>query len=169
MASEDRVLDLMVDKRVHCLPARLKQAIGSESARSFAERAGISEGTMRNMLSGGNPRLDSLLRVAVTAGVSLDWLTGCEQATGPDAKGCDPNRTTSSVPVIEHLPLDIYSKMAMPLIKLTRSSTEREAVLKQVLRILNTLVAGDSSKMERLDEDDIEVIVSLGLIATRLE
>lgn len=169
MASEDRALDLMVDKRVSHLPDRLKRSIGSESARSFAERAGISEGTMRNMLSGGNPRLDSLLRVIITAGVSLDWLTGGEQTTQAEPTQPHCERTTASSAKVEHLPLEIYSKMAAPLIKLTRNSTEREAVLRQVLRILNMLVDGDSQKMERLDEDDIEIVVRLGLIATQLE
>ena len=58
---------------------RLRTIIGNGSARAFAHKAGMGDSTFRNILNGGMPRLDNLLRIANAAGVSVEWLaTGKE-------------------------------------------------------------------------------------------
>lgn len=64
---------------------RLSKIIGGETIRSFAQRAGISEGTVRNLLSGGQPRLDSLLRIARAADTSVEWLATGNRAEPAEA------------------------------------------------------------------------------------
>lgn len=56
------------------LAHRIRTAIGEESARSFAMRAGISDSTLRSILKGTSPTLDSLVPIARAADVSVDWL-----------------------------------------------------------------------------------------------
>lgn len=54
---------------------RLKDAIGERSVNSFAKKAGLSEGVLRQYLGGkSSPGLDNLLAISETAGVSLLWL-----------------------------------------------------------------------------------------------
>jgi len=58
---------------------RLRTLIGTQSARSFAQKAGMGDSTLRAILNGAMPRLDNLLRIAEAAGVSVEWLaTGKE-------------------------------------------------------------------------------------------
>jgi transcriptional regulator with XRE-family HTH domain len=56
------------------LSARIKMLIGSESARSFAHRAGVSPSTLRSILGGHRPNVENLIAIADAGGVSLDWL-----------------------------------------------------------------------------------------------
>lgn len=72
------------DPRLGRLHERLKVAIGERSTRAVADEAGISEGTVRNLLNGGIPKLDSLLRIADAAGVSASWLATGEGPMRPD-------------------------------------------------------------------------------------
>lgn len=53
---------------------RLKELIGNQSARSFAQAAGMGDSTLRAILNGAMPRLDNLLRIAEAANVSVEWL-----------------------------------------------------------------------------------------------
>ncbi|MEQ5835482.1 helix-turn-helix transcriptional regulator [Marinobacter sp. NFXS9] len=58
---------------------RLRSLIEGQSARAFAQKAGMGDSTFRNILNGALPRLDSLLRIANAADVSVEWLaTGKE-------------------------------------------------------------------------------------------
>ncbi len=66
------------------LASRIREAIGTESARSFAVRAGISDSTLRSILKGSSPTLDSLVPIAKAADVSVDWLATGE---GPKHRG----------------------------------------------------------------------------------
>ena len=60
---------------------RLKTLFEGGSARGFAQKAGMGDSTFRNILNGAMPRLDSLLRIANAAGVSVEWLaTGKESS-----------------------------------------------------------------------------------------
>lgn len=55
---------------------RLKKTIGSESARSFAKRAGILPATFHNYLKGASePRRLEIIAIAEAADVSLEWLS----------------------------------------------------------------------------------------------
>lgn len=55
---------------------RLKLLVGDEAVTSFADRAKISEGTLRNLLKGGDPKLSNALRIAEAGNTSLGWLVG---------------------------------------------------------------------------------------------
>lgn len=58
---------------------RLKAVMGKESNRSFAEKCGISEGTVRRYLKGeAFPPLDTLQVMASKSGSSLAWLASGE-------------------------------------------------------------------------------------------
>lgn len=63
---------------------RLEEIIGDESVRSFARRAKLAEGTLRQYISGNRyPDLDFLAIIADTANVNLLWLaTGEGQKQG---------------------------------------------------------------------------------------
>lgn len=56
------------------LPARVRELIGDGSARSFAHRVGINEGTLRSILKGSIPQVDTLAEIAAGAGVEFKWL-----------------------------------------------------------------------------------------------
>ena len=63
--------------------ARLEQAIGEHSVRSFANRAGLSEGVVRKYLRHASyPTLDRLISLARAGGVRVAWLATGE---GPQA------------------------------------------------------------------------------------
>jgi len=78
--------------------ARLKEVIGDQKLTRFAAACGVGESTLRNILSGAWPRTDLLIRIAETAGVTLDWLaTGHEPRTRAELRkalaargGADP-------------------------------------------------------------------------------
>lgn len=65
---------------------RLKGLIGNGSARSFAHKASMGDSTFRNILNGALPRLDSLLRIAKAAEVSVEWLATGKEPTKSDSQ-----------------------------------------------------------------------------------
>ncbi len=98
------------DPRLGRLRERLKMAIGERSARAVADEAGVSEGTVRNLLNGGIPKLDSLLRIADATGVDAGWL-----ATGQGPRERAPDQahgTTGSAPA--HRPARPARREAAP-------------------------------------------------------
>lgn len=74
----------IADPRIGELPQRLRLAIDGASIRAFAAKAGIAEGTLRNLIGGGIPRLDNVLRIAGAAGVSAAWLATGEGQMRPE-------------------------------------------------------------------------------------
>lgn len=64
-----------VDGRIGQFPDRLKEAIGSESIRSFSKRSKSSESVIRKYLSGkSEPTRLTLIAMADAADVSVQWL-----------------------------------------------------------------------------------------------
>ncbi|ELR65881.1 putative prophage MuSo1, transcriptional regulator, Cro/CI family [Photobacterium marinum] len=53
---------------------RLKHVIGARSYREFADSMDVSEGTVRNYLKGGSPKLDVLEKICKIEGIDLNWL-----------------------------------------------------------------------------------------------
>lgn len=53
---------------------RLKIVMGTDKIRPFAQKVGVSEGTVRNLLRGGNPRLDNLIQISRATNTNIDWL-----------------------------------------------------------------------------------------------
>ncbi|QOX79835.1 helix-turn-helix domain-containing protein [Trichlorobacter lovleyi] len=67
---------------------RLLAVMGKESKRAFAEKCGVSEGTMRSYLRGDTtPDLDTLQVIAEKNGCSLAWLASGE---GKMKRGGEP-------------------------------------------------------------------------------
>lgn len=66
--------DSTIESVDESLAERLKVAIGERSARAFAKKIGVSEGTMRNILNGQSLKLDTLVSIAKETGYSLNWL-----------------------------------------------------------------------------------------------
>ncbi|MBB3061908.1 helix-turn-helix domain-containing protein [Microbulbifer rhizosphaerae] len=83
MTDEQRTEGSIPDSRIEQLPSRIKLAMNGASIRAFAEKAGIAEGTLRNLISGGIPRLDNVLRIADAAEVSAAWLATGEGQMRP--------------------------------------------------------------------------------------
>lgn len=75
--------------------SRMQEIIGSESLRSFAQRCGLSEGAVRNYLSGGEPTRPALWAISDAAGVALEWL----------ATGRGPKEPPQDVPPGLHRPV----------------------------------------------------------------
>lgn len=65
---------------------RLNALIGTQSARGFAQKAGMGDSTLRAILNGAMPRLDNLLRIAEAAGVSVEWLATGREPTKSDSQ-----------------------------------------------------------------------------------
>lgn len=90
MSNKNQTERPIQDVRIGQLPVRLTAAIGEMSIRAIADKAGVSEGTVRNLLGGGTPRLDNILRIADATGVSASWLTTGEGSMRP---GEEPEAT----------------------------------------------------------------------------
>lgn len=63
---------------------RLSLAIGSNSVRRIAQSAGLSEGTLRSLLRGGLPSLESAVRLCDALNVRLGWLAYAEEPMRPE-------------------------------------------------------------------------------------
>lgn len=108
------------------IDGRLSELIEHRGLRAFAERADLSEGTLRNILKGGIPKLDSVVKIARAAGVSIAWLVGeggidgapgSQEATqAPSNKarrGVEPLQIRNAVILVErrlHKDPDLHSK-----------------------------------------------------------
>lgn len=66
---------------------RLKSVVGeSPSERAFAREVGVPQGTLRGLLAGKSPTLDTLLTIASAKSLSLSWLaTGLGQKQAQEA------------------------------------------------------------------------------------
>lgn len=89
------ILSDRIGREIEGFGGRLKEAIGGESVRSFARRAKLAEGTLRQYVSGNRyPDLDFLAVIAETAQVNLLWLATGEgpkrgESTGLARPGLD--------------------------------------------------------------------------------
>lgn len=69
----------MMENERNLFPERLKEAIGDESVRSFAQRSGLSASVVAKYLRGeSEPTRLNLIAMANIAGVSLLWLASGE-------------------------------------------------------------------------------------------
>ncbi|MHB8920925.1 MAG: LexA family transcriptional regulator [Halothiobacillus sp.] len=69
---------------------RLKLAIGNKSIRSVAQDAGVSEGTVRNVLKGGTPNIENSVLLANSLNVRVEWLAFGSIPMRPSAHGDAP-------------------------------------------------------------------------------
>jgi transcriptional regulator with XRE-family HTH domain len=76
-------------------PDRLKEVMGDESQRSFAQRIGVTEGTLRAWLSGkSEPGMQHLISLSEAGDTTIDWL-----AKGKGAMSNDQDDSSISVTV----------------------------------------------------------------------
>ena len=77
------------------LASRLKEVIGAETLVSFSGRSGVGESLLRKYLSGTQPTMLNLTRLAKTAGVTMDWL-----ATGQHPRSRGAVMSVSNLPTV---------------------------------------------------------------------
>lgn len=75
------------DEELGRLKERVIEVIGKESTRSFAQKSGVGESTLRNIIDGAMPRIDILLRIAKEGGVNIHWLATGEGDKTPPPEG----------------------------------------------------------------------------------
>lgn len=75
---------------------RLEEAMGSDSSRVFAAKCGLSDGVIRNYLSGKTyPSLDRLAQIASASGRSVEWFIRDEAVSEGEHKNAQTNKSTS--------------------------------------------------------------------------
>lgn len=74
---------------------RLLVAIGEDNPHAFAQKCGLTDSVLRRYINGGSlPRMDTLVTIARTAGVNIDWLATGE---GPMRfEGCEVKETETT-------------------------------------------------------------------------
>lgn len=83
------ILDERIGRQIGRFGQRLKEVIGKEPVRSFARRATISEGAVRQYMNGNRyPDLDFLAAITSAGNVNLLWLaTGEGDKNAHEARG----------------------------------------------------------------------------------
>jgi phage repressor protein C with HTH and peptisase S24 domain len=71
---EKGVLDPLLDRRNGSLATRVEGAIKPDSIRAFASKVDVSEGTLRRILKGEDPKLSVIEKIATEAKVNFNWL-----------------------------------------------------------------------------------------------
>lgn len=74
----------ILEKRIGQFSERLKLVMNNESVLSFSQKVGVSEGTIRNLLKNGLPRLDNLVAIAEAGNVNIEWLATGEGKPNKD-------------------------------------------------------------------------------------
>lgn len=116
---EDNELD---SADVEGFAARLKEAIGNESVRSFSRRLGMSDRGIRAYLSGGSyPTLEKLVQISQLTGVDLNWL-----ATGIKKEA---KREQAEETEIQFQP-SMQTRKIMELIETLNTENRREILLR---------------------------------------
>lgn len=90
------------DERIGHFNERLLCVINEESLRSFAQRANVSEGSLRNLIKGGYPRLDSLVDIAIAGNVNIEWLA---TGKGPMRPGEQPSASADASELVREFAL----------------------------------------------------------------
>ena len=130
---------------------RLKGAMGKESARAFALRAGISPTAVRQYLSGKSlPTLDNLIAAAKIANVNLLWLATGEGPKQGQSTACALNgeALTWALEIVEKvgagLPPERKARLAVAIYSLYIRGGEAvdPALVEEVVRSAR----GDSSQ-----------------------
>ncbi len=68
------ICDPLLNNRNGSLASRVEQAIKPDSIRAFASRIDVSEGTLRRILKGEDPKLSVVEKIAMEAKVNFNWL-----------------------------------------------------------------------------------------------
>jgi transcriptional regulator with XRE-family HTH domain len=143
-----------MDNEVGRLEERLSIALGDKSVRSVAQLAGVSEGTLRNILSGGTPRVDNLVSIAEACGVRLEWLAIGKGEMTEEASPSSPDVEPQQAAVIASKAVD--QNLFQLVIQWLRSDesmfkdVKLELLISEVLAIYNRVVEVAESDQEAL-------------------
>ncbi|URR14770.1 helix-turn-helix domain-containing protein [Citrobacter portucalensis] len=75
---------------------RLEEAMGNDSSRVFAAKCGLSDGVIRNYLSGKTyPSLDRLAQIASASGRSVEWFIRDETVGESEHKNTQTDKSGS--------------------------------------------------------------------------
>lgn len=75
---------------------RLEEAMGNDSSRVFAAKCGLSDGVIRNYLSGKTyPSLDRLAQIASASGRPVEWFIRDESVGEIEHKNAQADKSTS--------------------------------------------------------------------------
>ena len=74
MPENNRASGAVIDNETASFSTRVEQAIKPDSIRTFASKIGVSEGTLRRILKGEDPKLSVIERIAEQSGVDFMWL-----------------------------------------------------------------------------------------------
>ncbi len=78
------------------LSERVKELIGNEPLIAFAQKCGVKESTLRNIIkSAASPRTDNLVAIADAANVSIEWLA---TGRGPKQRGAQQQQQQATPP-----------------------------------------------------------------------
>ena len=80
---------------------RLKMVMTGQKSRPFAQKVGVSEGTVRNLLGGGNPSLENLVKISRATNTLIEWLATGE---GP-MRASEADQFASDDHEYAHIPL----------------------------------------------------------------
>ena len=68
------IADPFLNKTNGSLASRVEEAIKPDSIRSFASKIEVSEGTLRRILKGEDPKLSVVEKISTQANVNFNWL-----------------------------------------------------------------------------------------------
>ncbi|MCG9755001.1 helix-turn-helix transcriptional regulator [Shewanella insulae] len=92
----NKINDPLSQKGTGSIAERVDEAIKPHSIRLFASKIDVSEGTLRRILKGEDPKLSVTVKIAEESGVLLNWLVTGE---GPKHPGED-HKQVSLEPVV---------------------------------------------------------------------
>jgi len=72
--SDKGIGDPLLNNKNGSLAGRVEQAIKPDSIRAFASKIDVSEGTLRRILKGEDPKLSVVEKIALEADVNFNWL-----------------------------------------------------------------------------------------------
>ncbi len=92
LRSNENQLDEADNSTLDSLANRVEKSIKPDSIRSFASKINISEGTLRRILKGEDPKLSVIEKIADQANVDFLWLI-----KGIEPKSTDPQLTDAPI------------------------------------------------------------------------
>lgn len=90
---------IFVEGEIMRFKDKLKEAMGNDSSRVFAAKCGLSDGVIRNYLSGKTyPSLDRLALIASASGRSIEWFIVADDSQHNEHK--NTQQDTQSNPAV---------------------------------------------------------------------
>ncbi|WP_299378603.1 helix-turn-helix transcriptional regulator [uncultured Kiloniella sp.] len=135
------------------IASRISELIGKESVRSFSRKCGLSDGTVRGILSGHEPGMLKVIAIANATGTSVEWLaTGKETSHDIDYPESPVGKASPEKPGL------IDPKMLLDIFNRTQTAMDKHDVEFPPSTVLEISIATYNSSIDpdlaHLDEDD---------------